>query len=226
MTRSSYGIDAERVFAVDLDKYCAHRFGGGRATASRVARLFLLDREFTAVACFRFRQHVGRLWARDKVRGLLPMLVASIWRRRVATVHHVEIDRAAQIGPGLLIIHRSNVFVGPVRIGDNCVLHHNVTIGQRVAANDKAVPTIGDDVWIGPGVTISGGIAIGDRATISAGSIVSRDVPAGALVAGNPGRVIQAEYDNSTMMNYRVHRQPGDEPRSADRAGVPADSRT
>jgi len=49
--------------------------------------------------------------------------------------------------------------------------------------------SIGDDVWIGSHVMIVDGIAVGDRAMIAAGSIVTKDVPAGAVVAGNPARV-------------------------------------
>ena len=80
-------------------------------------------------------------------------------------------------------------------------------------------------MWIGPGVTITGDITIGDGATISAGSVVSRDVPAGALVAGNPGRVIQADYDNSAMLNYRVHASPVTSPQRRP-SGRPGRSRT
>ncbi|HJA03811.1 MAG TPA: acyltransferase, partial [Candidatus Microbacterium stercoravium] len=48
---------------------------------------------------------------------------------------------------------------------------------------------IGDDVWVGSHVMIVDGVTIGDRAMIAAGSIVTKDVPAGAVVAGNPARV-------------------------------------
>jgi maltose O-acetyltransferase len=50
---------------------------------------------------------------------------------------------------------------------------------------------IGADVWIGGGAIIVPGVTIGDGAVIGAGSVVTRDVPAGAIVAGNPARVIQ-----------------------------------
>jgi serine O-acetyltransferase len=121
-------------------------------------------------------------------------------------------------------MHRSGIFIGPVVIGDNCVLHHNVTIGQRIAGGDHGVPRIGHDVWIGPGATISGDITIGDGVTISAGSVVSRSIPDGALVAGNPGRVIQADYDNSAMLNYRVARPAGPDAVAADAAAEPSQS--
>ena len=51
--------------------------------------------------------------------------------------------------------------------------------------------TIGDDVWIGGSAIILPGVRIGDGAVIGAGSVVTRDVPAGALAAGNPCRVLR-----------------------------------
>jgi maltose O-acetyltransferase len=48
---------------------------------------------------------------------------------------------------------------------------------------------IGENVWIGSGAIILPGVTIGDDAIIGAGSVVTRDVPAGATVMGNPARV-------------------------------------
>ena len=50
---------------------------------------------------------------------------------------------------------------------------------------------IGSDVWVGGGALILAGVRIGSRAVIGAGSVVTRDVPAGAFGAGNPCRVIR-----------------------------------
>ena len=52
---------------------------------------------------------------------------------------------------------------------------------------------LGTEVWIGRGVTILGGITIGDRATVGANAVVTRDVPAGAIVAGVPAVPIQSK---------------------------------
>jgi serine acetyltransferase len=203
-------------FAIDVDKYVSIVFDG-RLGPARRARMWLLDADLRVVACFRFSQ-AARAWrAEHPVLGLGPTLLAGVWRRRAATVHHFSIEKGAEIGPGFLVMHRTGIFIGPVHIGENCVIHHNVTIGQRIAAGDHGIPRIGDDVWIGPGATITGDIRIGDGATISAGSVVSRSVPDRALVAGNPGRVIQTDYDNSAMLNYRV-RRPAREPDAVDRA--------
>lgn len=201
-----------RPFRTDLDKYYAISAEGRRGLRQRL-RLWLLNADFRVVACYRFDQAVRRYHRQHRVLGLAPRIVSAVWRRRTSTIHHAEIDHRARIGPGLYLMHHTGVFVGPVSIGDNCVLHHNVTIGQRVAAGDQGVPRLGNDVWIGPGATITGDVTIGDGATISAGTVIARDVPPRALVAGNPGRVVNADYDNSAMLNYRVHRPaPAPEP--------------
>ncbi len=51
--------------------------------------------------------------------------------------------------------------------------------------------TIGNDVWIGGKAVICPGVTIGDRSVIGAGSVVTKDVPAGMVVAGNPAKVIR-----------------------------------
>ena len=56
--------------------------------------------------------------------------------------------------------------------------------------NGKPV-TIGKNVWIGGGAILLPGVTVGDDAVIGAGSVVTRDVPAGAIVAGNPARVLK-----------------------------------
>ena len=88
-----------------------------------------------------------------------------------------------------------------VRIGDNVWIAPNVGIyaaghpldvEDRIGGEEYAFPvTIGDNVWIGGGVTIIGGVTIGRNAVVAAGSVVIRDVPANTLVAGNPARVIR-----------------------------------
>lgn len=71
---------------------------------------------------------------------------------------------------------------------------HNVTVGMR---NEWAFPEIGDDVFIGAGARVLGGIVVGDGARIGANAVVIQDVPAGATVVGIPARVIATAEDQA-----------------------------
>ena len=82
-----------------------------------------------------------------------------------------------------------------IRIGDNCLIGPDVgiyTAGHRLEPEGRVLDvyglpiTIGNDVWIGGHSTILPGVTIGDGAVIAAGSVVTKDVPACTLVAGNP----------------------------------------
>lgn len=190
-------------FAADLARTYAIKLRTPTPPVPSRILFWLTNSELHVVACYRFGQAAFRVFERNKVAGIAAMVAHRIWNRWTTHIDHAEIHPHAQIGPGLLVMHRHGILVNAV-IGSNCVIHQNVTIGQQVAGGDQSVPRIGSNVWIGAGAIITGGITVGDGATISAGSVLSRDVPARSLVAGNPGRVIAADYDNSAMLNYLV----------------------
>lgn len=68
------------------------------------------------------------------------------------------------------------------KIGDDVVIGHQVTIGGRDVTG--AAPDLGDGVYIGAGAKILGGVRIGRGATVGANAVVTKDVPAGAIVVG------------------------------------------
>jgi maltose O-acetyltransferase len=69
---------------------------------------------------------------------------------------------------------------------------HPMDAAERRAGLEFAKPiVIGDDVWVGGGAVICPGVTIGDRSIIGAGSVVTRDIPADVIAAGNPCRVIR-----------------------------------
>jgi maltose O-acetyltransferase len=70
---------------------------------------------------------------------------------------------------------------------------HPINHDERAVGLEYARPiTIGDDVWIGGSTVICPGVTIGDRSVIGAGSVVTKDIPADVIAAGNPCRVIRA----------------------------------
>lgn len=96
-------------------------------------------------------------------------------------------------GPGLSIAHVGTIVVNSdARIGRDCRLHHGVTIG----AIRGLAPEIGNEVFIGPGAGVYGGITVGDRVHIGPGVVITTDVPADSVVL--PQRNIVRDQSHPT----------------------------
>lgn len=67
-----------------------------------------------------------------------------------------------------------------------------------MANSDNAPITIGDDCWIGQYVRICKGVSIGNGSVVAANSVVTKDVPANCIVAGNPARVVKRDIHLNT----------------------------
>lgn len=130
---------------------------------------------------------------------LLIRLVAKLMHRRLSTRYQIQIPANTHIGPGLYLGHGTAIIVNEAAvIGKNCNLSHFVTIGS----NSGKAAIIGDNVYIGPNSCLIEQVVIGDEATIGAGAIVTKNVPAGATVAGNPAKVI-SEKTPGRFVNHR-----------------------
>jgi len=116
--------------------------------------------------------------------------------RRETRLWGFQIPTEVQIGDGFYIGHFGTIVINhAARIGSNCNIAHNVTIGQQNRGGRKGSPRIGDNVWMGTGAIIVGGIEIGDNVLIAPGSYVNVDVPSNSLVMGNPATVHQKSAD-------------------------------
>tara|TARA_A100001011_G_C14318079_1_gene848944 strand:+ start:1546 stop:2109 length:564 start_codon:yes stop_codon:yes gene_type:complete len=96
----------------------------------------------------------------------------------------IEISRFCKIGPGLCIPHPMGVIIGANSIGSNCIIFQGVTIGSKeidFPVIRKLRPTIGNNVVIGAGAKILGGIYIADDTTIGANAVVTRDILEGGF---------------------------------------------
>lgn len=92
------------------------------------------------------------------------------------------------------------VFIsGQARIGKNCVIFQQVTIGSNTLPDSKrkGAPTIGDNCFIGSGAKIIGNINIGDNVRIGANCVVVTDVPDNSVVVSQSSRIIKKDKINN-----------------------------
>jgi serine O-acetyltransferase len=127
---------------------------------------------------------------------------ATMWLRRYSYRYGIAIPIATKLGPGLYIGHFGGIVLSPFcQVGSNCNLSQGITIGQGGRGNDFGWPVLGDRVYVGPGAKIVGAVHIGDGAAVGANAVVTHDVPAGAVVAGVPARVIGDEGSDRFIDN-------------------------
>jgi serine O-acetyltransferase len=97
------------------------------------------------------------------------------------------IGRGAEFGPGLVLIHSNGIVInGSVRGGAGIHIEHQVTIG----AERRASPTLGDNVFLGAGAKVIGGVTLGDCVRVGANAVVLENVPAHHTAVGVPARAI------------------------------------
>lgn len=153
----------------------------GWGTARALLDAALLDAGFQAVLLHRMA-HTLRRWR-------VPVLPA-LCRRLSIALCGIDILPRAEIGGGLYIPHGVGLVVGGrTVIGRDCTLLQGVTLGE--ARFDRLeCPRLEDGVTVGAGATVLGGVTVGAGALVGAASVVLEDVPAGAVVAGSPARVV------------------------------------
>ncbi len=140
-----------------------------------------------------FAYRLGRCLMVQRGRGLSRLWVWALWcvqfvlETASRLLWDIRLDLAADIGPGFYVGHFKSIYVGQgVRIGSHC------NIGQMcfVAATPEGAPVIGDRVYLGVGAKVLGPLRVGDDAALGANAVVLEDVPASAVVVGNPARVV------------------------------------
>lgn len=106
------------------------------------------------------------------------------------------------VNPGVRVSSASSI-----RIGHSCMLAMNCYLSDadwhdlqhRIFAPGRSAPIVlGNNVWIGDSALVSKGVSIGDNSIVGACSVVTRDVPANVVVAGNPARIVK-ELDVSHL---------------------------
>ena len=130
--------------------------------------------------CLYYWSNLLYRWHVPLLPRLIMLLIRFLWGS--------FIPYQTQIGPNVSFGHGMGIVIArPAKIGARCKIRHQVTISN--SGNGSAI--IGDDVRIGAGAKIIGGVKIGHRAVIGANAVVVHDVPDDATAVGIPARVVK-----------------------------------
>jgi len=158
----------------DLRHMIATSSNGLRRQVEVISK-FLIFPRIRAVVYFRISQVLAR-------KRLLPL--AYFVQSRAIRGAGAEISPLASIGPGLVLSHSVGIVVGgQVIAGRDLILYHGVTLGDGAKPGQ---PHLGDDVVVGAGAAVLGGIRVGNRVVIGANSVVTTDVPDDSVATGAP----------------------------------------
>lgn len=130
------------------------------------------------------------LWREPEFRNVF---YARVGRKRsfllnvlLPNLKDMDLEGTDNIGAGFVLIHGHGTVVNKeCIIGENCTLLHQVTIGESKGLS----PVLGNNVYVGCGAIIIGGIHIGNNVKIGAGAVVVHDIPDNATVTGEPASI-------------------------------------
>jgi len=137
----------------------------------------------SANVLYRFTQFVMKY-------KLSPIAIISIWLNRV--INGCVIGAKTSFDQGFVIMHPVGVVINSKVVGGK-----NITIESGVVIGDEKgkAPLIGNNVFIGAGAKIIGGITIGDNVKVGANAVVVKDVPSNVTVVGIPAKIIKNHQD-------------------------------
>ncbi|MFJ7796604.1 serine O-acetyltransferase [Pseudomonas sp. NPDC096950] len=168
----------------DIDRQRA-LFNAPLATSKIKLILGMLSPRFAPVLLYRLSYSMNR-------RGF--KILARFFSLLNYTVFGIEIAVICKIGPGLFFPHTQGTVIGAVSIGANAVIYQGVTLGAKdldFTYDESRRPVVGDNVVIGAGAKVLGGLTLGDNVTVAANSVLLMSVPADVVVAGMPAKIVK-----------------------------------
>lgn len=115
---------------------------------------------------------------------------AALVCKLIRIIYSCELPPEVVIGENTLFVHNGLgcVLHPKVQIGKNCRILQNVSIAGR---NNRGTPVIGDNVFIGAGACILGGVIIGNNVKIGANAVVLSNLPEGSTAVGVPAKIVK-----------------------------------
>jgi serine acetyltransferase len=108
-----------------------------------------------------------------------------------------DISNDTEIEGGVFFSDQGHIAFGAEKLGAGTVICTRVTIGKDHV--DDRRPEIGRNVWIGSDCVLYGAISIGDGATLLPGTVLTKSIPAGVVMQGNPAQLVLRDFDNSEL---------------------------
>lgn len=137
-------------------------------------------------------------------RGRDRIAIQQLYRERglrlMSLVHpDASVCVTAQLGAGTQVLAQA-VIAAEARLGEACIVNHRASVDHECVVGDGVhlapgatvcgCVTLHDNVMVGAGAIVLPRLSIGENSVIGAGAVVTRDVPAGSVVVGNPGRAV------------------------------------
>lgn len=132
----------------------------------------------------------ARLW-----RLLSISLTAPKWIIQINS--KIDIPHDNEIDGGVCLSDQGNIIFGAIKTGTGTVIGPRVTVGM--GKFDKGRPEIGRNVWIASDCVMYGAIRVGDGATLMPGTVLTKSIPAGVVMQGNPARLVLRNFDNAVL---------------------------
>lgn len=138
-----------------------------------------------------------------KIKKIISSLFGKCGKAMVNPPFYCDYGFNIEVGENFFCNYNCTMLdVSKIKIGDNCLFAPNVSIytaGHPVHPDTRKsgyeygrAVTIGNNVWLGGNVVVCPGVTIGDNVVVGAGSVVTKDIPAWTIAAGNPCRPIRS----------------------------------
>lgn len=172
--------------SLDLKRYCAMTIPNKEPSVFDKMLVILHSPTLFVILNHRVGFLVDNLYERNYLLHYLLKFFYYIGRYISVVLLKIEIDEATKIGGGFFIANKGNCIIGARKIGKNCIIKENVTIGMGI---ERTSPVIGDNVIVYANSLVYGNISIEDNVVIEKGTVLNKSVRANSIVIGNPAKV-------------------------------------
>ncbi len=162
---------------------------------------------FRALAVHRFGVWVATIGRPWPLRAMLNAIYSCLYVH-VRNHYTIQLPPTTKVGRRLVISHQGGIVIHHLaKIGDDCIILQNATLGAAGTARFMQAPILGNRVQIGCGAAVIGGVVIGDDVHIGPNAVVSTDIPAGSIVVAPAPRVFQLKKEQDNVREPAVEHQ-------------------